>query len=395
MSRFEKRLKTLSVLVSDRGETTLKLTTRIASMADDRAPAFGELVRELDDCPPCFAQLHHAGDVAGLAQMPIADLRELARTANFSREWLEVDGENGRAELLALLTEELREHQIFVNQCDGDARDALVRADGWDERFCDEPLALADGAMASIAGASVHLVPSGCGVFIEHHGTLAILTCAHCVTPDGNMALDTPDEDRLGLYRSVVAIDGTTFLSRCVAVDGASDLALLELYRAHDAPQDEIPQGDAPRPCVALVSDVECEERANVVCVGRGDDVDGTLEGACFTVSSGTCQHPCLETGREGFDRFHHSAWTQDGHSGAPLFGVDTGAPLVVGIHSGYDDDVNQRHGVDLERINAFLDFGEVAVPVAEQVEAPAVEAVGGGAQAEDGGSLTSASDSD
>uniref|UniRef100_A0A7M6DKX4 Uncharacterized protein n=1 Tax=Clytia hemisphaerica TaxID=252671 RepID=A0A7M6DKX4_9CNID len=203
--------------------------------------------------------------------------------------------------------------------------------------------------------ASVHIIPSGSGVFISD---TVILTCAHCIDHD-----DDDDEGkyvfpktRLNRIKEIVTPHRQTVGAKCIGYDESADLALLKILQTSKSPVIEH--------TFLKVSDAEPEQ---VFAIGNPYDIDLETDlkhqptgFTPFWFSGGEYESVMKKASKRGLGRLKHSCWTYWGHSGCPLIAMeekDGGIhePLLTGIHNSWDDRNAQRHGVPLEEVKSFL----------------------------------------
>lgn len=278
-------------------------------------------------------------------------------TLCIGRGWDKVDQ---RGEGAALLVEEVLAHSFDPLQT---LRAAVAASGGY------EGLRKAFRKVAprldpsKTLDACVHVVgqSGGSGVLVSAEGL--VLTAAHVVEHgddpdddgDGDEAAEAAVE-RVGRHVLLFTASGRVALSRCVACSEAGDAALLKVLDGG---------GDGPYPFAGLCpGDVAAGRR--VVAVGnpfefdleserKGERIE--FEPPVFHTSKGRVKKFLAgnrdELAAGGLGRLVHSAWTYWGHSGCPLFTLDTG--LVAGVHNSWNDANGDRHGVPVSCVLGLL----------------------------------------
>lgn len=184
----------------------------------------------------------------------------------------------------------------------------------------------ADSALRGVQPAVVRiLAPGGAGTGVNLRDDGLVLTAAHVVSG-------------VGAVVRVEFPDGSPFAATCVAWDEHRDLALLD-FEGLALP-------------FARLADSAPSVGSSIVVIGN----PGGETMAPFQVSSGRIV--AIDDARDGTGlrgAVTHSAWTEWGHSGAPLFDL---SGHIVGLHNSYDLRDASRHAVSWEAIRAVTDPG-------------------------------------
>jgi hypothetical protein len=211
--------------------------------------------------------------------------------------------------------------------------------------------------------AVAHIMQPAAGTAVLLSPRLA-LTCAHCVSAEGDAPESADSEDseasasegaaptRVGRLKLLLTFSGAVLAARCVAVDEGADLALLRVEAAGGGPLPEA----FPRVLRA------CERSpwgARVVCNGNPSEFNGEaaretrirFAPPVFHTSGGRLVGATASAQR-GLGGSEHTCWTYWGHSGAPLLDAEG---RVVGLHNSWDPGTGTRHAVTGEAVGAFV----------------------------------------
>lgn len=224
------------------------------------------------------------------------------------------------------------------------------------------------GAAISAISATLIFAQAEAGTAVCIHDSGLLLTCAHCIA-------ETEGELDLSKRLLLLFASGTIVAAQCTAWDPKRDLALLQITAAQRPLLEEGGDNDSGllRPPLlwrfpALgVADRAPRVGTRLVCIGQPGSEDLECEEA--GVETGY-EVLCLSEGKfrgyadgqdvqdnEEIGALMHSCWTYWGHSGAPLVErtARTGEPLLVGLHSSWDDETGMRRGIGVEAIREFL----------------------------------------
>jgi len=226
---------------------------------------------------------------------------------------------------------------------------------------------------AAAVSAVLHFMSPTAGTAVMLSPSLA-LTCAHCVSAEGDDEEEEDDDDdeeeeeeeeeageegggapapaRVGRLKLLIAFTGAVLAARCVAVDERRDVALLRVEAA----------GGGPLPALfprVLPLGAPSPWGARVLCTGNPSEFDGESAARkrirflppVFHTSAGRLLG-ATERRKRGLGGARHSCWTYWGHSGAPLL---TAEGVIAGLHSSWDDSAGSRHAVRGEVVAEFV----------------------------------------
>ena len=250
------------------------------------------------------------------------------------------------------------------------------------------PLSLRTALSSSVIFAQAE---AGSGVCVHPAGW--ILTCAHCIG-------ESSAELKANKHKWLLFSSSQAIRTTCVVWDEKRDLALLRITTVEQEPGVKLSSFSLPPFPYVSLSHSSPPLNSPLVCIGQPGSEDLEVDSA---VSVPT--HYALVHISEGHFRgmvphsdphdnheigtFKHDAWTYWGHSGAPLLARPQEAvpvvaaaaassaaasstlahpacavispssssvcPLLVGLHSSWDDETGMRHGVPHAAIQAFL----------------------------------------
>mmetsp|Transcript_61330 Transcript_61330/g.72843 ORF Transcript_61330/g.72843 Transcript_61330/m.72843 type:complete len:354 (+) Transcript_61330:174-1235(+) len=282
--------------------------------------------------------------------LSLSALKRAAACANFEQGWQAV-GSKQRSKLVAALTKQADIWRRFVDSVL--PFDSAVEK-GHFELKRNDPR---QGFVEKLVAASVHLVPSGSGVYL---GGDLVLTCAHCVDHDDDDERTKKPPSRIGRFKTCVTARGAHTVAECVSVDESNDLALLRMLPVPGADGAPVPEG---LEALAIGRPGDDSTATAVLAVGNPHDWDLELSSGAaprqtgytpFWISAGKLQGEIAEdvAASKGVGSQRHSCWTYWGHSGCPIARSDG---YLVALHNSWDDSNCQRHAVPLRAIRAFV----------------------------------------
>ena len=191
----------------------------------------------------------------------------------------------------------------------------------------------------------------GSGSCIDESGI--ILTCCHVLE-------DRIGKVKVGRRKYGVFMSGLTFLAEAIALDEKADIAVMKIIKSESSKGVQV----LTFPFVALAEEGENKKNQRCYCVGQpfpydleGEDgEDGEkMDWELVTTTRGRIKRVMAGDVLDNFEigKLVHDAWTYWGHSGAPLY--DTNG-CIIGMHSSWDDETCNRHGVALAALHHFCD---------------------------------------
>ena len=155
-----------------------------------------------------------------------------------------------------------------------------------------------------------------------------------------------------------VFMSGLVFLAEAIAIDEVADVAVMRIIKARSSKGVNV----LTFPFVSLAEEAQNKKNQGCYCIGQpypfnlegeeGEEGE-KMEWDLVTTSRGKVKSVMEGDVLDNSDigKLVHDAWTYWGHSGAPLYDT-TGC--VIGMHSSWDDETCNRHGVALEALHHF-----------------------------------------